>query len=346
AWNILANYQEPYVNSLNYLRSFNVFYAEFKIIEGLKLRSNLGVDLEQGKNREYYGSKTTLRYGRDDYARKEDISKRAILWDNILSYTKDINKHSFNGTLVVSYQNQQTEQFAAFGEGFPGEELEDWNLQSATENIGISSNYEKWVLGSLLGRFQYGYDNRYIINFSMRADGSSVLAPGNKWGYFPAISGAWTINNEDFFSSELINNLKLRASYGVVGNSAIAPYETIAGTSQTTYNFGEKTYFGYQLNGLVNKDLGWEYSNTYNIGLDFGLFSNRLSATLEVYKTATSDLLMQRSLPEFSGSSEIFQNIGSTSNTGVELMLKSMNIAKDNFTWTTDLNLYKNKEKI
>ena len=346
AWNILANYQEPYINSLNYLRSFNVFYAEFKLLEGLKLRSNLGIDLEQGKNREYYGSNTTLRYGRDDYARKEDIAKRAILWDNIVSYKKEINKHSFDGTFVVSYQQQLTEQFAAFGEGFPGEELEDWNLQSATENIGISSNYEKWVLGSLLGRLQYGYDNRYIINISMRADGSSVLAPGNKWGYFPAISGAWTINNEAFFSSEFINNLKLRASYGVVGNSAIDPYETIAGASQTTYNFGEKTYFGYKLDGLVNKKLGWEYSNTFNIGLDFGVFSNRISGTLEVYKTATSDLLMQRSLPEFSGSSEIFQNIGSTSNTGVEVMLKSMNISNDNFSWTTDLNLYTNKEKI
>lgn len=346
AWNILANYQEPYVNQLNYLRSFNVLYAEIRLANGLSLRSNLGIDLERGKRREYYGSKTTLRYGRLDYAGKEDISKTGILWDNILNYTKSFDRHSINGTFVTSYQLQQSEKFSASGEGFPGEELEDWNLASATENLIIGSNFEKWTLASFLGRFQYGYDNRYLINFSLRADGSSVLAPGRKWGYFPAVSAGWSINNEEFFQSEKFNNLKLRASYGVVGNSAISPYATIAGTTQTTYNFGDQTYFGYKLAGLVNKGLGWEYSKTFNIGLDFGLLQNRISGTLEVYKTKTSDLLMQRSLPEFTGSSVVFQNIGSTSNAGFEAMLRSTNINKEDFSWSTDFNFYTNKEKI
>lgn len=346
AWNILANYQEPYVNKTDFLRSFNVLYAELNFGGGLKFRSNLGIDLEQDKVRQYFGSKTTLRYGRKDYAFKEDISKTGILWDNILSYNKDFGKHSVNGTFVTSYQKQNTNRFSASGEGFPGEELEDWNLAAATQNVIIGSGFEEWTLGSFLGRFQYGYDNRYIVNFSLRADGSSVLAEGKKWGYFPAISAAWTISNEKFFKYDAINSLKLRASYGVVGNSAIDPYATIAGTTQTTYNFGEQTYFGYKLAGLVNKELGWEYSKTLNLGLDFGLAGNRISGTIEAYKTVTSDLLMQRSIPEFTGSSVVFQNIGSTSNTGFEAMLRSTNIIKDNFSWTTDLNFYTNKEKI
>ncbi|RYF99552.1 MAG: SusC/RagA family TonB-linked outer membrane protein, partial [Chitinophagaceae bacterium] len=173
AWNILANYQEPYVNKSDYLRSFNVLYAEINIADGLKLRSNLGVDLEQGKLRQYYGSQTTLRYGRPDYARKEDINKTGILWDNILSYNKTISKHSLNGTFVTSYQLQNTNRFSAAGEGMPGEELEDWNLGSAQQNIIINSSREEWALGSFLGRFQYGYDDRFILSVSMRADGSS-----------------------------------------------------------------------------------------------------------------------------------------------------------------------------
>ncbi len=365
AWNILANYQEPYINNDNYIKSFNVLYAEYSFFDGFKLRSNFGLDLAQQKRREYYGSMTTLRYGRADYARKADESRIGILWDNILSYDKTFGKHSYNGTFVVSYQQQKTNGFFASGEGFPGEELEDWNLNSATQNILIGSDYEKWTLGSLLGRFQYGYANKYLLNFSFRADGSSVLADGssvladgNKWGYFPAVSAAWVINEEEFFDSKIVNSLKLRGSYGVVGNSAIAPYSTLANTMQATYNFGEKTYYGYKLGGLVNKELGWEYSGTYNFGLDFGLWSNRLSGTLEFYKTATTDLLMKRSLPDFSGSespgssgvgsspASVFQNIGSTSNTGFEAMVTSNNIVRDNFSWSTTLNFYTNREKI
>ncbi|HTE24147.1 SusC/RagA family TonB-linked outer membrane protein [Flavitalea sp.] len=347
AWNILANYQEPYINKTDYLRSFNVLYGEVTIADGLKLRTNLGIDLDQGKIRQYYGSNTTLRYGRPDYARKEDVNKTGILWDNILSYNKTFNeKHTLNGTLVTSFQRQNTNRFSASGEGMPGEDLEDWNLGSAVQNIIIGSSREEWTLGSFLGRFQYGYDDRFIINFSVRADGSSVLAEDKKWGYFPAVSAAWTISNEKFFNVAAINTLKLRGSYGVVGNSAISPYETIAGTTQTTYNFGEATYFGYRLAGLVNKNLGWEYSRTLNFGLDFGLMGNRISGTIEAYNTVTSDLLMQRSIPDFTGSSTVFQNIGSTSNSGFELMLNSTNVKGKNFSWTTDFNFYTNKEKI
>ncbi len=346
AWNILANYEEPYVNNENNLRSFNVLYAEFKLMDGLTLRSNLGVDLSQGKLRQYYGSMTSLRFGRIDYARKDEEMRTGILWDNILTYNKDFGKHSLNTTAVASYQQQVSTFFWGSGEGFPGEELQDWNLGTATQNLLMETGYEKWVLGSLLGRFQYGFDSKYLFNFSFRADGSSVLAEGNKFGYFPAASAAWVIDREDFFQSQLVNSLKLRMSYGVVGNSAIDPYSTIAGTAQTTYNFGDQTYFGYRLGGLVNRELGWEYSSTYNIGLDFALWRNRVSGTLEFYNTSTSDLLMERSLPEFTGSASVFQNVGRTSNSGFEAMISTINLDRANFSWSTDLNFYTNRERI
>jgi TonB-linked SusC/RagA family outer membrane protein len=334
------------VNNTDNIRNFNVLYAEIKLMKDLKLRSNLGIDIGKEDRRQYYGALTTPRFGRLDYAEKGNATNMGIVWDNILSYVKDFGKHNINSTVVTSYQQQGTKAFTASGEGMPGGSLEDWNLASASQNVQISSRYEKWVLGSLLGRFQYGYDDRYLFNFSLRADGSSVLAEGNKWGYFPAVSGAWVVSNEDFFQYEKINNLKFRTSYGVVGNSAIAPYATIAGTRQTTYNFGNQYYFGYQLSGLVNKGLGWEYSKTFNVGLDAGFFNNRISGSFEFYKTTTTDLLMQRSIPEFTGSSSVYQNVGSTGNTGFEAMLSSKNISAGDFTWGTDFNFYTNKEKI
>lgn len=346
AWNILANYEEPYINQTINFRSFNVLYAELKLLEGMTLRSNLGIDIDNREGRQYHGSQTTLRYGRLDFAEKTNQNTIGVTWDNIFSYVRDFGKHNFNGTVVSSLQQQTRKNTGASGEGMPGESLEDWNLASATQNILISSGFERWSIASLLGRFQYGYDHRYLINLSFRADGSSVLAEGNKWGYFPAASAAWVVSEEAFYEPAVVNYLKFRTSYGVVGNSAIAPYATLAGTSQTTYNFGDSYYYGYKLSGLVNKSLGWEYSKTFNLGLDFGLFGDKISGSVEFYNTRTTDLLMQRSLPNFSGSSSIYQNVGSTSNTGFEVMLSSINWDTPNTRWTTDFNLYTNKEKI
>lgn len=346
AWNILANYQEPYTNKISNLRNFNVIYLQIDPLEGLSFRSNLGIDTDNRESQQYHGSQTTLRYGRPDFAEKATQGTVGLTWDNIASYVKDFNQHNFNGTLVSSLQQQTRKSMSASGEGMPGESLEDWNLASATQNILIASGFEKWSIASLLGRFQYGYDDRYLFNFSFRADGSSVLADGNKWGYFPAVSAAWVMSEENFYQSEILNFLKFRSSYGVVGNSAISPYATVAGTTQTTYNFANSYYFGYKLAGLVNRSLGWEYSKTFNIGLDFGVFGDRISGSLEFYNTITSDLLMQRSLPNFTGSSSVFQNVGSTSNMGFEAMFSSTNINSINWKWTTDFNFYTNKEKI
>src|SRR5690606_28952164 len=168
-------------------------------LEGLSLRSNLGIDVDNREGQQYHGSQTTLRYGRLDYGQKANQNTLGLTWDNILSYVKDVDKHNFNGTLVSSLQQQTRKNMEASGEGMPGESLEDWNLASATQNILISSGFEKWSIASALGRFQYGYDQRYLINLSFRADGSSVLAEGNKWGYFPAASAAWVVSEEAFY---------------------------------------------------------------------------------------------------------------------------------------------------
>lgn len=345
-WNLLANYYEPYKNSTSTFRSFNVGYIDISFFRDLKLRSNIGVDISNSGYERFYGKNSFDGNGQKNFGERKHTLAKNFTWDNILTYSKEKGKHNINATLVSSMQRNITSWEDASGQSIPIESLEDWNLQAATENVKIASEYEKWSLLSFLCRLQYGLDNRYLFNFAFRADGSSVLADGNKWGYFPSVSMAWVISREKFFKINWINNLKLRASYGIVGNSAIDPYQTFSGTSQTTYNFGDINYYGYKLGAIANKDLGWEYSSTYNIGLDFGVLNNRISGTVEYYVTNTKDLLLKRNIPLINGTTEIWQNIGKTRNRGVEIALNSVNIDLKNFKWETDFNFYKNKEEI
>ncbi|MEN9918650.1 MAG: hypothetical protein RL662_1086, partial [Bacteroidota bacterium] len=324
-WNLLANYHEPYKNQNTTLRSFNVGYVEFSIINGLKLRSNIGLDIANSDLERFYGKNSFDGGGGKNFGQKKNTKNTDITWDNILSYVRDFGKHNINGTLVSSMQSSKTTWADESGKSIPIEDLEDWNLGTATEDIKIASGYEKWSLMSFLGRFQYGYDNRYLVNVAFRADGSSVLAKGNKWGYFPSASAAWIISNEKFFQSDWVNSLKLRTSYGVVGNSAISPYQTFSGTTQTSYNFGDKYYYGYKLGAIANEKLGWEYSTTYNVGVDFGFLNNRISSSVEFYNTNTTDLLLKRNIPFINGSSEVWQNVGKTRNRGIELGISAIN---------------------
>lgn len=345
-WNLLANYYEPYKNQNTTLRNFNVGYVELSIIKGLKLRSNIGLDVSSSDYERFYGKNSFDGGGGKNFGQKKSTKNTNVTWDNILSYARDFGKHTINGTLVSSMQSSKTTWADESGKSIPIEDLEDWNLGTATEEIKIASEYEKWSLLSYLGRFQYGYDNRYLVNVAFRADGSSVLAKGNKWGYFPSASAAWVISNEKFFHPDWVNHLKLRTSYGVVGNSAIKPYQTFSGTAQTSYNFGDKYYYGYKLGAVANRALGWEYSTTYNVGVDFGFLNNRISGSIEFYNTNTTDLLLKRNIPFINGSSEVWQNVGKTRNRGLELSISTINMDLKNFQWKTDFNFYTNKEKI
>lgn len=345
-WNLLANYYEPYKNTTTAFRSFNVAYVELDIFSGLKFRSNVGIDIISSNYERFYGQNSFDGNGQKNFGQKKNTLERNFTWDNILSYVKDFGKHNINATLVSSLQSNTISWGSESGKSIPVEELADWNLGTATEDIQIASGYEKWSLVSFLGRFQYGFDNRYLFNIAFRTDGSSVLAEGNKWGVFPSVSAGWSIANEKFFEVDWINNLKLRMSYGVVGNSAISPYQTFSGTSQTTYNFGDKYYYGYKLGAIANKDLGWEYSSTYNVGIDWGILNNRLFGSIEFYTTNTRDLLLKRNIPLINGSSEVWQNVGKTRNRGIELALSSINIDSKKLQWRTDFNLYINKEEI
>jgi TonB-linked SusC/RagA family outer membrane protein len=186
-----------------------------------------------------------------------------------------------------------------------------------------------------------------MVTLTGRYDGSSRLAEDNKWGFFPSAAGLWRISGEDFMAGQnLFTDLRLRVSYGLTGNTGIDPYQTRGSLSRTIYSFGGNAAFGYRPGALANPELKWETSATANIGLDFGMMEGRISGSFELYRTSTTDLLLERQLPITSGFNSVFENIGETLNKGWELSVTTRNIATGDFSWETTLNLFGNTEEI
>ena len=333
-------------------RLFSSLYGEVDILQGLKYRLNFGPDLVQNRNGRFTGRFTNDRRGGEPTANSSEDFVFAYTLENILTYNRTINKiHAVNFTGLYSVQTREQEGSNSSVQGVAIENMEYYNLSSAPIINGVGSFYEKWTILSYMARVNYVLNNKYLVTLTGRADGSSRFAPGDKWSFFPSIAVGWNISNEDFMvTSRVISNLKLRASYGLTGNTGINPYQTLGGLNRTTYAFDNNAAYGYRPGSIPNPNLKWETTASTNIGLDFSLFNNRISGSLEGYQQNTRDLLLQRQLPITSGFGSILENIGSTRNTGFEVTLSTMNIYdnqnRNGFTWSTDLNFAHNKEEI
>jgi TonB-linked SusC/RagA family outer membrane protein len=237
-----------------------------------------------------------------------------------------------------------------------GDNFQYFNLgnssTSSNDDITLSSSNQGYSVSGLMswmGRIMYSFDDRYMISAVLRSDASSRLAEGHKWHTYPAISLGWNLNKESFMKNvDWINSLKLRLGFGQTSNQSVAPYATLGTLSTLPYNFGPTAYAtGYYVTQLPNPKLGWEYSNTKNIGLDFSVLKNRLSGTFEYYVTDTKDLLLRVNLPVTSGVSSYVGNVGSTQNKGWEFTLNGTIIDNVNgWTWDAGVNFYGNRNKI
>ena len=199
-----------------------------------------------------------------------------------------------------------------------------YNLEAASTILDKKTTLSEWGIMSLMGRFNYTLLDRYLLTLTYRYDGSSRLSDKNKWAGFPSMSVAWRLSEEAFLQgarSRFLDNLKLRFSWGNTGNTNVDPYETLGKLSKTYYSWNETAAIGTIPTGIPNPDLKWEKTEEYNVGLDFSLFNSRLNGTIDWYQRTTKDLILKRQLPVTSGFSEIYQNIGSTRNKGVELTL-------------------------
>ncbi|MDR1155778.1 MAG: TonB-dependent receptor [Bacteroidales bacterium] len=346
-WNPLQYLEEGAVLSPKTVnRYFGSYYGEITLpVDGLRFRSNAGVDFISTQDNSFAASKARTNNG--SQAANSTGHRYAYTLENLLFYDKTVKQHSFGLTLMQSVQRDITESNRITVTDLPSDDLKWYDVASAAVIAGIDANHQEWSLASFMGRLNYNFKQRYYATVSMRYDGASRLADGHKWVAFPAVALAWRINEESFLKDiNAVNNLKLRIGYGSSANSAISPYATLGLLSKRPYNFGDETIYGYAPGSLPNKELTWEETKQWNVALDFGFFGNRISGSIDLYKQATDRLLLNRQLPIVSGYSSVAANVGKTANRGVDISLSTVNVSAGNFQWITDWMFSTNKEEI
>jgi TonB-linked SusC/RagA family outer membrane protein len=345
-WNPVLNLTEAIVK-LRKDRFLGSYYLEAKLPFDFRFRSNFGLDVGPYYDQRFYGSRSSDRQGGLARAENGGDTRTMYTWENLLYYDKTIDNHKFGITMLQSIQQEKFESHRINVLNLPYESQLWHNVGSSPTISSVSSNFRKWQLASFMGRINYSFKDRYLITASARYDGSSRLSPGNKWVLFPSAALAWRVSEEGFMQgTQAISNLKLRAGYGITGNTSIDPYKTAGNLAFARYNFGGTNVMAFYQNEMPNPELTWERTQQYNAGIDFGFFDNRISAVVDVYLQNTSDLLMDRQLPQVSGFNSVVYNIGKTRNKGIEVTLNTDNVRSKAFSWTTDFIFARNKEEI
>ena len=328
-------------------RFLGSYYTEIKLPFDVKFRSNFGLDYGPYTDQRFYASLSSDRQGGLARAENGGDQRMMFTWENLLYWNKVIKNHSFGATLLQSIQQETFESNRISVGSLPYETQLWYNVGSAPIISAVSSNYIKWQMASFMGRINYSYKDKYLLTASARYDGSSRLAEGHKWVMFPSAALAWRINKEDFMSGvSALSNLKLRAGFGITGNSAIDPYKTAGNLGFQRYNFGATNVMAFYQNEMPNPDLSWEKTKQYNAGVDFGFLKGRINGVVDVYLQNTDDLLMNRQLPQVSGFNSVVYNVGKTRNKGVEVTINTQNVQRKDFNWNTDFIFAKNKEEI
>jgi TonB-linked SusC/RagA family outer membrane protein len=356
--NPIGNIMETSNQAVVYQSVGNV-YGEFDILNNLKLRSSLGIDFRsQNENqfisRNYPGTSSVT--DQTTLGTASAASNFQVIWlnENTLTWNPTISGDKHHLTLLVGESQQASNRntVGASVRGFATNAVP--YLSAGTTVVGIPFSYaDSWALMSFFGRANYDYDGRYLLQASLRADGTSRFIDKYQFGYFPAVSAAWRVSKESFFpQGGAVSDLKLRASFGANGNQEVYTYQRFAqyGVGSNYQSTGGSVAGGITQTQIGNNDLHWERTYQYNAGLDFSLFNNRLNLTVDVYNKQTKDLLLQVPLPVSAGINNlsVFQNVGSVENKGIEIGLTTTNVlAKDNgFGWSTSFNVSGNRNKI
>jgi len=329
-------------------RIFNSIYGEWDIAKGLKYRVNFGPDVTVRRSGRFIGSQTQgRRGGAATGSVSEDFGLNYTL-ENILTYTKQFSQvHNLNFTGLQSIQKDRFEQSGISVLGIPAETQSFHRLGDASTINSATTNLVEWTLLSYMARVNYDYKEKYLFTATLRADGSSRFGSNTKFGYFPSVAVGWNISDEKFMSSlRGVDMMKLRVSYGSVGNQAIDPYQTQALLGRTSYAWDNTAAFGFRPNTIGNPDLRWESSATFNTGLDFSFLNGRISGSAEYYVTTTSGLLAPQPLPTSTGFGGFTTNIGKTQNRGIELTVTTINVDKGGFEWRTDFIWNRNREEV
>jgi TonB-linked SusC/RagA family outer membrane protein len=330
-------------------RSRNIntnFFAELKpgFIEGLKYRLNTAYSYVPTTFQSYTGRAANDLIGTAGVSNTQTVN---WLIENILTYEKSWKKHRFDATGLYSAQQTNFFTSSTIASGFINDVLSFKNLSSAATMAGNSNSYQTNLLSQML-RLNYSYDSRYLVTATARRDGYSAFGSAtSKFGVFPSVALGWNISKEGFMKEvQEVNNLKFRVSYGLVGNQAISPNATASTFSTARLPYNGVSTIGIAASVLGNDGLNWESTFSGNVGLDFSIFNNRISGTIESYKTQTKDLLLYRALPGITGYNRVLANLGKVANKGLEVSLRSQNVEGKNFRWESTVNFSTNKNRI
>lgn len=349
-------------------RALGSFYATLDFgeiwapLEGLNFRLNFGPDFRNWREGVFIDSESVTRQGGLNFARLKNQHDISWTLDQQINYNRIFGKHSIGATLLHTASSWKVENSEMSAYGIPQAKW-TWNAFGTVDvtnpaySAGMSSGITERQLESYMIRLNYGFNDRYLVTVSGRWDGASQLAAGNKWAFFPSAALAWRINQEDFLKDvSWLDNLKLRVGFGTTGNAAVAPYGTLGNLqsnylpfngmdNQIFYTTNEPNYTKDQV-GMPNKDLGWEKTTQYNVGLDFSVLAGRISGSVDVYTSRTKDLLLSMRVPTLTGYPNTTANIGKTSNRGVDITLNLVPVRVKDFEWNSNISAAFTKDKI
>ncbi|MFS8615624.1 MAG: TonB-dependent receptor [Solitalea sp.] len=351
---ILEGLEDQWLDQTRSYATYNALYGELQVpgVEGLSYRVNLGLDYRQS-NQGAYTAEGINSSTASTPSSASVSNSHTYHWtiENLVSYDRIFDKHHLNVTGLYSAEQNKYNRSAMSARDIPADAFQFYNIGQAAGEITVDpgqQDYQVSGLMSWMGRVMYSYNDLYMLTATLRSDGSSRLAKGHKWHTYPAVSAGWNIGSMPFLNgTSWMNLLKLRVGYGQTSNQAIAPYATLGRLSTRPYNFGDAFATGFYVSELPNSNLGWEYSETWNYGLDFALLNNRLSGTIEYYTTKTKDILLNVNLPGTSGVSSYTANIGETENKGLELSLSGVILNNHKgWTWEAGVNIYGNRNRL
>lgn len=322
-------------------------YVELTPVKGLSIRSSFSASAFNSRRGEFRGQDSKARLNKLPIASTTNNMNSSYTWDNILTYKlKKDDQHEVTLTAGQSAFYERFEQYGINVENLPYNSR--WYaLNTAPIINGVSSSLIERSILSYMGRANYIFKGKYLLTLTGRYDGSSVLADGNKWAFFPSAALAWRMSDEAFIQNmNLFSDLKLRVSYGKVGNDVVSPYSTQAYLAQTAYDFDGNPSFGYAPSNIGNADLRWENSEEFNVGLNFGFFNNRVLVDAEFYNKVTNNLIQEVALPTSVGFGTVTANVGKLLNRGVEISLNTVNMDKGGVRWTSTINFSTNHNEI
>ncbi|PKQ44167.1 SusC/RagA family TonB-linked outer membrane protein [Confluentibacter flavum] len=327
---------------------FTVLDVDIKLpVKGLTFKHSYSKNLTWNRQASFNRDRRAQEV--NGLATKSNEFRNSWLMNNILNYENNFNNiHKVGATLVYTRDSQDSETSNIRATNF-GTKILGYNAVQLGGTQTVSSGFTEQASEGFMARVNYGYDNKYLITNTFRRDGFSGFAANHKYANFFSSSLAWVLSEENFMkSADWISFLKLRLSYGQNGNQGLGAYSSLARVGATQYVFGDggNTENGYEITTIANNDLKWETTKSLNLGFNFELFDGRLSGDLDFYNSKTVDLLVQRSLPSYTGYTTKWTNIGEVQNKGVEILLSSVNVDSGDFKWETEVSFSLNRNKI